>query len=439
MRVAVQGLWHLGSVTAACLAAAGHDVVGFDEDQAAVAGLSAGTPPIAEPGLPELVQAGIAGHHLSFTTDAPEAVTEAEVLWVTYDTPVDENDVADVGFVVDRIKATLPLLPKQCFVVVSSQLPVGSIAALEASANTIGRDDLGFACSPENLRLGKAIEVFAEPDRVVLGVRHAAGAEKFKRLMAPITANVLVMGVESAEMTKHAINSFLAMSVAFANEIATVCEIAGADADEVALGLKSESRIGPRAYLGPGAAFAGGTLARDISFLAARGRDAGADLALIPAVAISNDRHRNWAFNRLQSLLGPLAGRRVAILGLTYKPGTDTLRRSSSVELARALLAAGATVGAFDPAVAALPPDLALPIELAPSAAAAVAGADAVVIGTDWPEFRQLDWPQLLSTLARPVVVDANGWLKAALGGEANVTYASVGRLTRALVAEAGA
>ena len=129
----------------------------------------------------------------------------------------------------------------------------------------------------------------------------------------------------------------------------------------------------------------------------------------------------------------------MAILGLTYKPGTDTLRRSSSVELARALLAAGATVRAFDPAVHALSPDLALPIELAPSAAAAVAGADAVVIGTDWPEFRQLDWPQLLSTLARPVVVDANGWLKAALGGEANVTYASVGRLARAAVAEADA
>ena len=195
------------------------------------------------------MRAGIAGHHLSFTTDAAEAVASAEILWVTYDTPVEDNDVADVEFVVDRIKATLPLLPNQCLVVVSSQLPVGSVAALEASAKTIGRDDLGFACSPENLRLGKAIEVFNEPDRVVLGVRHAADAEKFKRLMAPITSNVLVMGVESAEMTKHAINSFLAMSVAFANEIATVCEIAGADAGDVALGLKSESRIGPKAYL----------------------------------------------------------------------------------------------------------------------------------------------------------------------------------------------
>ncbi len=389
--------------------------------------------------MPELAQAGLAARRLRFTTDPADAVAGAEVLWVTYDTPVDDNDVADVDFVVDRIKAVLPLLPQQCLVVVSSQLPVGSIAALEATARTIGRDDLGFACSPENLRLGKAIEVFSKPDRIVLGVRHAGDAEKFKRLMAPITSGVLIMGVESAEMTKHAINSFLAMSVAFANEIATVCEVAGADASDVERGLKSESRIGPQAYLGPGAAFAGGTLARDIAFLTARGRDSGVELTLIPSVAISNDRHRNWAINRLKALLGDLRGRRVAILGLTYKPGTDTLRRSSSIELARALIAAGASVRAFDPAVHVLPAELGLPIELGTSAAAALADADAAVIGTEWPAFKALDWPALLGAMAQPIVLDANGALAGTLNDRAGVTYVSVGRVSGHLAAEAQA
>ena len=224
-------------------------------------------------------------------------------------------------------------------------------------------------------------------------------------------------------MTKHAINSFLAMSVAFANEIATVCEAVGADASEVARGLKSEARIGPKAYVSPGAAFAGGTLARDIAFLSEAAGTHALELALIPSVAASNQRHRAWPLDRLRAFLGKIEGSVVAILGLTYKAGTSTLRRSSSVELARALVAGGARVRAYDPAVSSLPSDADLAIELSPSLEAALQGADAAVVATEWPELRDADWP-----LARPIVLDPNGLLAGQLGGRNDVTYASVGR-----------
>ena len=431
MRVAVQGLWHLGTVTAACLAAAGHDVVGLDEDAGVVARLSDGSSPISEPGLDELVRAGIDAGRLGFDTDPARALSGAEVLWVTFDTPVDDNDVADTGFVSRRVEAVLPHLAQGALVIVSSQLPVGSVAALERHAQSIGRDDLSFASSPENLRLGKAIEVFSNPDRVIVGVRDEASAETARRLLQPITDQVMIVGVESAEMIKHAINSFLAMSVAFANEIGSVCEVVGADAAEVARGLKSEARIGQKAYVGPGAAFAGGTLARDIAYLTEAGEAHAVELTLIPSVATSNTRHRGWALRTLQRMLGDIRGRRIAILGLTYKPGTNTLRRSSSVELARALVAAGAVVAAYDPAIPVAPADLDVLLEIAGSAAEAVTGADAVVVATEWPQFKDEDWPAFAAAMAGNVILDAAGMVAAQVAALDGVTYASVGRIAR--------
>lgn len=400
MRVLVQGLWHLGSVTAACLARTGHQVIGLDRDTATIATLKAGKAPISEPGLDDLLRA----HPIEFTSDVA-AAARADVAWVTYDTPVNADDVADVDFVVNEVAAMLPHLRAGAVVLVSSQLPVGSVARLEAL-----RASVHFACSPENLRLGKAISVFSDPDRVILGVRDDHTKQVLTELFAPITAKLEWMSVESAEMTKHAINAFLALSVTFANELASVCERVGADAKEVERGLKTESRIGPKAYLGPGGAFAGGTLARDIAFLTAMGAERGLTLPLISGVRPSNEAHKKWARRRLEDRLGSLAGKSVSVLGLTYKAGTDTLRRSASVELCRDLADAGAKVRAFDPAVKTLPPELSF-MELAPSAAAAIDNADALVIATEWPEFTSLDLAALTATMKRTLVVDANRFL----------------------------
>jgi UDPglucose 6-dehydrogenase len=226
-------------------------------------------------------------------------------------------------------------------------------------------------------------------------------------------------------MIKHAINSFLALSVSFMNEIARLCEAVGADAKEVEKGLKTESRIGPRAYLAPGGPFAGGTLARDVVALANLGREKNENLVLVPAIKRSNDEHKNWAERRLEQELGSLAGKRIAILGLTYKPGTATLRRSLAVEICLRIARAGAAVRVFDPAVKLLPQDFAGVI-LTGSLAEAVDGADGVVVCTEWPEFLSADWDRIL----RPgtVVVDANGFLASTLANSSGVIYRRVGQ-----------
>ncbi|HML30555.1 MAG TPA: nucleotide sugar dehydrogenase [Hyphomicrobium sp.] len=427
MRVCVMGLWHLGTVTAACVAKLGHDVVGLDDQDAVVVALRNASPPVFEPGLEDLVRERILAGRLRFTTDVEEAASEADVLWVTYDTPVDENDVADTEYVLDRVKSALSLLPAGALVVISSQLPVGSCSKLAAYSGSIGRADLVFAYSPENLRLGKAIDVFLQPDRVVVGVNHLSDRAKVQELLSNLNAPIEWMSIESAEMTKHAINGFLAMSIAFANEIAAVCEVVGADAREVAKGLKTEARIGRQAYVAPGVAFAGGTLARDIAFLSQIGVERDLQLELLPAVRVANDIHKSWAIHRLKSTYPTLAGRRIAILGLTYKPGTDTLRRSSSVELALAVKREGASVVAYDPKISNLPPELEESIELVSSPSAAVAKADAVVIATEWPEFNDLNWTALLGTMSRQVVVDPNGMIQAKLPSDIGARYSRVG------------
>jgi len=429
VKVCVLGLWHLGTVTAACLAAGGHEVTGLDFAPTVVADLAAGKPPLFEPGLDDLVQAGLANGRLHFTTDIATAVKDADIVWVAYDTPVDDNDQADVEYVVERTATLFPYLRDDALVLISSQAPVGTTRRLEQMfANNSSGRSVGFGCSPENLRLGNAIDVFTHPDRVVAGVRSLADREKVTRLFQPFTTRIEWMSVESAEMTKHALNAFLATSVTFINEIAALCEQVGADATDVARGLKSEARIGPGAYLSPGGAFAGGTLAREVVFLSQLGRERGIETHLISSVKSSNDAHRTWAGRLLSQLLGNVAGQTVAIWGLTYKLGTDTLRRSSAVELCRWLHEHGATVCAHDPAVTQLPPDIASCLRLANSPLDAVSGASALVVATPWPEYRQVPADHLIARMTRPLVLDANRFLGETLGRHADIEYLSVGK-----------
>lgn len=428
MKVCVAGLWHLGSVTAACLASGGHDVVGFDPDAETTRRLQNSEPPIAEPGLSGLVGEGIRAGRLRFTSNPRSALKEAEVVWIAYDTPVDDEDHADMDFVMGAVKSLLPEFRQGALVLISSQVPVGSTRALEQAAASAGKSDLSFAYSPENLRLGRAIEAFTKPDRVVAGIRGEADRKRIEALLAPFTNRIEWMSVESAEMTKHAINAFLATSVAFINEIATICEHVGADAKEVERGLKSEKRIGPGAYLGPGGAFAGGTLARDLVFLSALGRSAGVPTSLINGVKSSNDAHRGWARRRLREILGDLRGERIAVWGLTYKVGTDTLRRSSSIELCRWLVKEGAEVSAHDPAVTTLPIELAGSIRLGENPIDAIRGAAALVIMTEWPEYRKIGSNAIADAMSGRLVLDANRFLGSELAETSRIVYATVGK-----------
>ncbi|HVZ73670.1 MAG TPA: nucleotide sugar dehydrogenase [Polyangia bacterium] len=430
MNVCVYGLWHLGSVTAACVAEH-FPTVGIDLDHDVVTGLRDGKPPILEPGLPELVHDGVQSGRLKFTADVSHAET-ADLVWITFDTPVDENDNADVDFVVAKVALLFPHLKDGAVVLTSSQVPVGTTARLEkAFAAVANGRHVEFAYSPENLRLGKALDVFRKADRIVVGARTDAARARIGELLAPLARPIVWMRVESAEMTKHAVNAFLATSVVFINEIAAACEAMGADAKEVERGLKSEQRIGPGAYLGPGAAFAGGTLARDVAFLLDIGSRKGFSTPLFAGVKQSNDGHRLWARRRLEALLGYLRGKSIAVLGLTYKPGTDTLRRSESVTLCRWLVEQGAVVRAFDPAISKKSAELPVELELVSSVDDAIRGAVAIVVATEWPAFRELTADRVAVVAApRALVLDANRFLAAQLGNDARLRYAAVGAPT---------
>ncbi len=428
MRVIVYGLWHLGCVTAACLAAAGKQVVGLDPDRNLVESLARGVPPIQEPGLAELIVAGRDAGCLSFTSDAGEALRDADVLWVTFDTPVDAGDRADVGFVRDRLQAVRDAVRPGTLVLVSSQVPVGFTRALARDWEAL---DVGFGYSPENLRLGNAIAVFQDPERIVVGLTRDGDRPRVAELLLPRSDRILWMSVESAEMTKHAVNAFLATSVSFINELARLCEKVGADAREVERGLKTEGRIGPRAYLTPGPAFAGGTLARDLCYLASFGDEAGVETPLVDGVLASNAAHQGWSRDRIAALLEGVESPVAAVLGLTYKPGTNTLRRSWAVELCGWLSRCGVRVQAYDPAIPSQSEELPAGIDLYGSAEQALRGADLVVVATEWPEFRALRDADLAGAMRRPRVVDQTWFLEPSLGSSSRVEYFAPGRAGR--------
>lgn len=427
MRICVQGLWHLGSVTASCLASIGHHVIGLDPDPAVISTLDSGRAPLFEPGLDILIADGIKAGSLEFTTDTAHACKNVDVLWVAFDTPVNDNDVADVNFVLNQVKTAISSLPDGALILVSSQLPVGSIANLEKFAKDFSPNrKITFACSPENLRLGKALDVFLSPDRIVVGYRTSKDKAILEKLLLPITQKIEWMSVESAEMTKHAINAFLATSVTFANEIAVICELVGADAKEVERGLKTESRIGPKSYLSPGGPFAGGTLARDIEFLGKISKDCQLLTPLLSSVRLSNDAHKQWVQRKVLERYPNLEFIKVAVWGLTYKAGTDTLRRSLSVEIIDWLLEHGARVQVYDPAVRELPIIWAGRVKNCLCALENISEMQLLIVGTEWPEFKYDG--KKLSRLANSdlLVIDANRHLQESLM-DTQIDYLSVG------------
>ncbi|HMC72055.1 MAG TPA: nucleotide sugar dehydrogenase, partial [Mycobacteriales bacterium] len=335
-------------------------------------------PPVAEPGLPELVRAGLDAGRLSFTSDPAAALADADTLWVTFDTPVDDDDRADVAWVRAQLEAIRAYVRPSTLIVVSAQVPVGFSAALERDW-WLTDPTLRFTNSPENLRLGQALESFRTPQRVVVGVGQDVDRQAVRELFAPLDERIEWMSLESAEMTKHALNAFLAMSVAYTNEVARICERVGADAAEVERGLRTEPRIGARAYVTAGAPIAGGTLARDVTFLTELARAHDVRSPLMRGIQESNQLHMGWIRDRLSELFADVEAPRVALLGLTYKPGTDTLRRSAAVELARWLSDIGAVVRAYDPAIHELPQH-GIPVTLATGIDDALQSADAAVL-----------------------------------------------------------
>jgi UDPglucose 6-dehydrogenase len=427
MNIGVLGLWHLGSVTAAGLATLGHRVIGLDFDEPRVAKLSKGGAPVFEPGLDELITRGLTSGNLRFSSKISDA-TDIDLLWVTYDTPIDAQDSADTNFVMQQIEHALLELRTDLPVLISSQLPIGSVQRLQQAEISRGNGrQRRFAYGPENLRLGNAVNDFLHPGRVVIGIQSDAHKDILQRLFSSITDSIEWMSVESAEMTKHAINAFLAASVVFANEVALICEQVGADAKEVERGMKTEQRIGARAYVAPGGAFAGGTLARDIGFLKQVAGTHGISTPLLSSVLPSNDAHKCWVQKKIQDLFADLTQLTVAVWGLTYKAGTDTLRGSVSVDLCDWLIRQGATIRVHDPVVRDLPARWSNELRRFDDPIAALQGADALVLATEWPLYRHVIADEAMRLRPGLVVLDANHYLTGLAGSKGLLKYFAVG------------
>ncbi|MGB6431909.1 MAG: nucleotide sugar dehydrogenase [Candidatus Acidiferrales bacterium] len=428
-RIGLIGLWHLGTVAAAGLASLGHTVRATDPDTRTVASLERSEPPVFEPGLAEAVRREQAAGRLQFVASVAQAVEGADAVYVTFDTPVDENDHSDLTPIlnaVDAIVEEAPRMPRGVFIVVMSQVPAGTLAQLQMRLREAPALAARLIYQPENLRLGRALETFLAPDFLVVGADEPDDAQEFLRLYRGISTHALPMSWESAELSKHAVNAFLASSISFANELADLAEVSGADVREVMQVLRRDRRIGPQAFLDPGPGFSGGTLARDVQTLRGLGARASLPTRLLDAALEVNRGRLARLAERVAGACGGLRGATIALLGLTYKPGTSTLRRSASLEFAARLTRMGAQVRAHDPQVHAECAET-RGVTLAADPYQAAERADAVVLMTPWPEFRALDFARLRASLARPVLVDAHNFLDRSAAGAAGLAYWGVG------------
>jgi UDPglucose 6-dehydrogenase len=432
MKICVLGIWHLGAVASACLADLGFQVVGVDQDPARVEKLNRGCPPLFEPSLEELLIHNLAAGRLRYTTDVEEAVRNADHVLIAYDTPVDERDEVDLSELFATTEAVAPHMTAGATLVVSSQVPVGTCEKLAETVRAVNPSlAFGIACVPENLRLGQAIDRFQRPDMIVIGSDDCHTLVKVAELYAPIEAPKVSVGLRTAEMTKHAINAYLATCISFANELAALCDMVGADALKVAEALLMDARVSPKAPLLPGSGFSGGTLARDVKVLRRLGRRHGYPPPLFDGVWEANQRQARAPVRRLKEVYPALQGQTVTVLGLTYKPGTSTLRRSAALEVIKTLVSEGAKVLAYDPK--ADPKELAhhQGFTVCPSVEDAARGSGALLLMTPWPEFRELDFAQIGESMMSRVFVDAHNYLDGESLVEQGFTYLGIGRGVR--------
>lgn len=429
--VCVVGLWHLGTVVAACLAERGRSVTALEFDTDRRAALAAGRSPVAEPLVDELLRAGLASGRLAVTGD-PAAVRAARHVWFAYDVAVDDEDRPDLGELWSAVRHVAPHLAPDATVVVSSQVPVGTcdrIAAELRAGNPRWRGAIAY--SPENLRLGAAVERFRRPDFVVVGTDDdgaGAAGDSVVELFGEPGCPVVRVGLRTAELVKHAVNAALATSISLGNQLADLAEAAGADGLAVARAMRLDPRIGSRAPVLPGLGFAGGTLARDLRSLQELGRRADTSTGLFDAVLTVNAGRLDRLVEAVSARVGGLAGARVAVLGLTYTAGTSTVRRSDSAALVRLLLDRGATVTAHDPAARPVGTELPAGLDRRPDPYAAAEQAQAVVLMTPWPQYRSLDLARLTAGMARPPLLVDPHHLFADAARPAGLSYLAPGR-----------
>lgn len=387
-KIGIFGLWHLGCVLTAAWSKLGNQVIGFDYNPETIKNLNNSKAPLFEPFLNETISNSINDGLLTFTDDIFN-LDECDYVFISYDTPVDDNDESDTTILTNSIEDLKKVLKNNAIVIISSQSPVGFCSELRKILKD-HNPTLELAYSPENLRLGEAIKCYLEPERIILGTANKETEENCLELFGQIDAEILSMNLESAEMVKHGINSFLSTSITFANHLSDICSENGANIQDVIKGMKSDPRIGKKAYLAPGIGFSGGTLGRDLKVL--KKKNGNGYAKLFGQIHDYNKERKYSIIDKLEKQFGDLKDKKVGVLGLTYKPGTSTLRRSLPIEIIDILIEKGAKVMAFDPKADYDELSEKPKFTISHSITHTVLNSDFVVLMTEWQEFKDYDW-----------------------------------------------
>ena len=432
MRIAMIGTGYVGLVSGACFADFGHRVCCIDKDVAKIDGLNDGVMPIWEPGLEALVKANVQRGRLAFAKDLGENVRNADAVFIAVGTPARRGDGhADLTFVFDAVREVAKAIRPGTVVVTKSTVPVGTGDRIEEILHEEGVTDVSVASNPEFLREGAAIADFKHPDRIVVGAEDDRAQEVLKEIYRPLFLNrapILFTGRRTAELTKYAANAFLAVKISFINEIADLCEAVDADVQDVARGIGLDNRIGPK-FLHAGPGYGGSCFPKDTLALLQTADKFGVDQRIVRTTVEVNDDRKAHMVDRIAAAVGEdLTGKRVAVLGLAFKPNTDDMREAPSIPLVNGLIERGAEVSAFDPVAREQAEKILKGIEFASDAYEAAAGADALVIVTEWDEFRALDLEKIAEALRGKVLVDLRNVYDRVEAEEAGLAYYGIGR-----------
>jgi UDPglucose 6-dehydrogenase len=428
-QICVVGVGYVGLVTGACFADLGNRVIALDVDEERIENLKKGIMPIYEPGLEELVERNVKAGRLSFTTSYKEAVDGTEFAFIAVGTPSGVNGEADLQYVAAAATSIAEAMTGPLIIINKSTVPVGTgdwVADIVKGAQPKPTDFWVVSC-PEFLREGAAIGDFMSPHRTVLGSMHPEAAEKVAQLHLPLRAPIVITDLRTAEMIKYASNAFLATKISFINEVANICEVLGADVKEVSAGMGYDKRIGPM-FLDAGLGWGGSCFPKDVLALAYMAEEKGLDPKILNTVMSVNYERRKEAVAYVESMTGGLKGKTIGLLGLAFKPNTDDMRDAPSIDIVQELTAAGAKVRAFDPVAMDVARPILPAVEMFDDPYSMSEGCDALIVVTEWNEFKQLDLERVKSLLNEPVIFDGRNIYDPAMMREMGFRYRSLGR-----------